>query len=148
MELPYGITGFYKAGDVPPPKVNERQFRQLCFEIIKRNHGGDIKFYSPEYPQNFYKVRFEIHDRQFYILLNEHYPYLAFALIVQYGNIQFIDFPDLSREFPPSYMVLKTSELSTPINQFRQNNKFNSAELEQIDWENDTVGQVIFNTMD
>lgn len=148
MEIPYGITGFYTAGEKQPPEVDGKQFKEVCFGIVLKSNGKIIQFNTPEYPMNFYSVRVEISEKQFYILLNKHYPYLAFASEVSYGNITFIDMPVLYEQLIPQYTVLKTNQLSLPMKEFKENNSLNSAEISQIDWIHDKVGQVIFNYMD
>ncbi|MGG1680315.1 hypothetical protein ACIFOT_32175 [Neobacillus sp. NRS-1170] len=34
MKLPNGVTGFYEKPN-EPPKIDEKQFKKLCFNIIK-----------------------------------------------------------------------------------------------------------------
>lgn len=137
MEIPNGITGFYMAGEVQPPQVDEKQFKRVYFELAVSNNGKVIQFNTPEYPMNFYSVRVGIFEKQFYILLNEHYPYLAFTSDVSYGNITFIDMPVLYEHLIPQYTVLKTNQLNLPMNEFKENNSLNSAEISQIDWVHD-----------
>lgn len=108
LKLPNGVTGIYNAETNKPPKVDGNQFKQLCFEIAYRKGGKVIEFYPPPYPANFYYAQVEISGNQFFILLNEHYPYLAFASAVEIGNIKFIDKPVLYEQFSPFYRVIGT----------------------------------------
>lgn len=150
MKLPNGITGFYDSKANTPPQVDGKQFKQLCFDIASRNRGKLIDFITPQYPSNFYYAQVDVLGNRFYILLNEHYPYLAFASVVEFGNIKFIDRPVLNEQFPSFYRIIGTVELNVPFNQnLIKKTELNSAELEQIAyWKPETVGQVIFNYWD
>lgn len=152
MKLPNGVTGFYNSEINKPPQVDEKQFKQLCFDLTFRNGGKIISFNTPQYPANFYNAEVEIFDMRFYILLNAHYPFLAFASVVKFGNINFIDIPVLFEQFSPFYQVLDTVALNVSINQIlgaKNENILNSAELEQIaHWNPETIGQIIFNNWD
>ena len=150
MKIPNGVTGFYNAEANKPPNVEGKQFKQLCFDIVSRNGGKVIDFNMPQYPASFYYAQVEILGNRFYILLNEHYPYLAFASAVEFGNITFIDNPVLYEQFSPFYQVIGTVELNVPFNQnLVKKTELNSAELEQLAyWKPETVGQIIFNYWD
>ncbi|MCA1201953.1 hypothetical protein ACTHAL_000786 [Priestia flexa] len=150
MKLPNGVTGFYDSKVNKPPQVDGKQFKQLCFDFASRNSGKVIDFITPQYPSNFYYAHVEIVGNQFYILLNEHYPYLAFASIVEFGNIKFINRPVPYEKFSSFYRVIGTGELNVPLNQkLLKQTELNSAELEQIAyWKPETVGQIIFNYWD
>jgi hypothetical protein len=152
MKLPNGITGFYNSEADKPPQVDEKQFKQLCFDSACRNSGKVIDFNASQYPANFYNAQVEIFDKRFNILLNEYYPYLAFASVVEFGNISFIDIPVLFEPFSPFYQVLGTAELNVPIRQIlreKDKNALNSSELKQLAyWKPETAGQVIFNYWD
>ena len=78
-------------------------------------------------------------------------------LLLNLGNIKFIDEPDLIKQFSSFYKVLGTKELNEPLSlrfgskkSILQNaNELNSAELEQIAyWKPEKVGEVIFNYWD
>ncbi len=147
MKLPSGVTGFYSLEVESPPQVDWKQFKQLCFQFAFQNGVRIIEFHMPKYPINFYYALVEMLGNRFYILLNEHYPYLAFSSAVEYGNIKFIDRPDLNNRFSSYYRILSKRELNTPFNQDNLNkSELNRAELDQITfWKPQTVGQVIFN---
>lgn len=114
MKLPNGVTGFFY--DEPPPEVDGKIFKQLCFDFAPRNGGKVMGFKGPEYPANFYCAQVEAGDKQFNILLNEYYPYLASASAVEFCNIKFIDAPAIKEYFSPCYQVLNTDELNSPFN--------------------------------
>jgi hypothetical protein len=148
MPLPKYITGFYHVDETPPPKVNGKQFIQLCYDIASRMSGRVIDFHSPEYPRNFYNTHVEMFGDRFHILLNEHYPILAYASNVEFGKISFIDKPILNKYFSPFYRIWKTDELNERI---RPNllKELAPIELEQIAyWKPKTIGQIIFNYWD
>jgi hypothetical protein len=150
MELPNGVTGFYYSEVNKPPQVDEKQFKQLCFNIVSSNGGKILEFNPPRSPANFYYALVEMHDKRFYILLNEHYPFLAFASAVESGNINFIDIPALFEQFMPFYQVISCVELNLSINQQSvELSDLNRAELEQVSyWKPERKGQVIFNYWD
>ncbi|WP_230203563.1 hypothetical protein [Bacillus massiliigorillae] len=106
---------------------------------------------------NYYNVQVEIFQKQLHILLNVHYPLLAFARVAKYDNIDFIDEPILVQEFSPFYQVLQTTELNKPLNlsldaekwMLQNDYQFNEAELEEIVfWNPETIGEIIFNHWD
>lgn len=157
MKLPNGITGFCKSEVDLPPQVDEKQFKQICFNIVLRNGGKVKKFNSSGYITNFYSTQIELFDKQFFILLNEHYPFLAFASNVEYCDIKFLDMPILFEQFSTYYKVIKTEKLNESVilrpgskNGILQNeHELNSAELKQIAyWKPETIGNIIFNYWD
>ena len=150
MILSNGVTGFYDSESNKPPKVNGKLFKQLCFNFAACNGGKVIDFNEAKYPINFYSVKFEILDHQFFVLLNEHYPYLAYASVVEFGNITFMDKPVSHENFSDFYKVLGKVELDVPFNQnLVINSELNRTELEMLAyWKPETVGQIIFNYWD
>ncbi|HLU21405.1 MAG TPA: hypothetical protein VKZ77_02860 [Bacillaceae bacterium] len=147
MRLSYGVTGFYN--DKEPPQMDQKNFKQLCYRFATQNHGKLVDIHT-HYPANFYDAQLEMTDTLIYILLNKHYPYLAFASTVEFGNIHFIDNSILAEYFSPFYQVLNTNELNTTADStFLKKTELNDAELKQIAyWKPETVGQIIFNHWD
>ena len=96
MKLPYGVTGFYNAKHDKPPTIDAKQFKQVCFSLISRNGGNVLDFKEPQVATNFFDVEANIFNKHLHILLNVHYPYMAFAFDVEYGKITFIDEPEFS----------------------------------------------------
>lgn len=152
MKLANGITGFYNSEANKPQYVDWKQFKQLCFDFASSNGGKVQDFNPPQYSANFYNAQVEFFNMRFNILLNEYYPYLAFASDVEFGNINFIDIPVLFEQFTPYYQVLNTGELNIPVKKIfeaKYENLLNSTELVQLDyWKPETIGQVIFNYWD
>lgn len=150
MKLPNGITGFYELNSDAPPRVDWKPFKQLCFDVALRNGGKVKEFYMAQYPTTFHYAKVEISEDEFFILLNKHYPYLAFASLVGFEGITFMDRQDLIEQLHFSYFILEERELNEPFNQDVINHsKLNAAELEQITyWKPETIGEVIFNYWD
>src|SRR5699024_2639899 len=102
------------------------------------------------YPSNFYYAYLDVLGNRFYILLNAYYPWLAFASVVEFGNIKFIDRPVPNEQFSSFYRLLDADELNVPFHQnLIKKTELNSAEWEQIIyWKPETIGQIIFNYWD
>ncbi|KGM45228.1 hypothetical protein P9D43_22580 [Neobacillus niacini] len=156
MKLPAGITGFYDLKNNQPPNVDGKQFKQVCSTLVNRSGGKVLEFKEPQYPMNFYDIEVKAFNKHFHILLNEHYPYLAFASVVEFGKINFIDVPEL-KQFRSLYKVLSVRELNEPLvlnpnskeGILQNENDLNSAELEQVAyWKPKRIGEVIFNYWD
>ncbi|WP_088087996.1 hypothetical protein [Bacillus sp. OV166] len=116
-----------------------------------------LEFREPQYPMNFYDVEVKLFNKHFHILLNEHYPYLACATVVEFGKIKFIDVPELFQQFISFYKVLDVKELNEPLvlklgskkGILQNDNYLNSAELEQLAyWKPERIGEAIFNYWD
>lgn len=150
MKLPNGVTGFYTSKTNDPPQVDGKKFKQLCFDFAFHNGGKVRGFNTPQYPANFYYAQVEVLYHQFYILLNEHYPYLAFASAVGFGNIKFVDEPLAFEYFSLFYQVIGITELSIPFHQIpAEKNELNWAELREITyWNPETIGEIFFNYWD
>lgn len=145
MKLPNGVSGFYDSEANKPPQIDGKKFKQLCYHFAACNGGKVINFNLSHSSTNFYYAQVEIFDLVFYILLNEHYPYLAFTAAIESGDIQFVDIPALSEQFSLYYRVLDTKELSVHIED-KHKSELNSAELQQISyWKPEKIGQVLFN---
>lgn len=157
MKLPNGVTGFYSAKHNKPPTIDEKQFKQICFSLISSNGGEVLDIKEPQVATNFFDVEAKIFNKHLHILLNVHYPFMAFAFDVEYGKITFIDEPELFKQFSPFYNVLNTKELNAPVllrlgskkSIVQNDNELNSDELEQIAyWKPERIGEIIFNYWD
>lgn len=125
--------------------------------MIQRAGGNVIEFNDPCCRGNFIEIEVEINDKKLHILLNKHYPIVAFALNVECGSIKFIDEPILTEFFAPFYQVQSYLELNEQIlmnlgsesNPLQNDHELNQAELNQIVyWKPRTVGEIIFNIWD
>lgn len=157
MKLPNGVTGFYCAKHNKPSTIDEKQFKQICFSLISSNGGEVLDFKEPQVATNFFDVEAKVFNKHLHILLNAHYPFMAFAYDVEYGKITFIDEPELFKQFSPFYNVLNTKELNAPVilmlgskkSIVQNDNELNSDELEQISyWKPESIGEIIFNYWD
>lgn len=145
MKLYKGITGFYEQQN-ETPEVDGRHFKYLCFSLIHANGGSVLKFNEPQ-ESNFFKVEVNAINKHIYILLNAHNPLLAFASIVQFDQIKFIDDSLLYDLFRPYYQILNTEELNKPLSQFE--NELYSDKLKQVAfWKPNRIGDIIFNHWD
>lgn len=154
LKLPNGITGFFEKQD-EPPKMDGRQFKQLCFSIANNNGGSVLIYKEPQAGTNFYHTEVNVFNKHLHLLLNAHYPFLAFASVVNYGQIDFVDEPQLFEQFSTYYRVLGTVELNEPLflklgsKEDNLQNELNSAELKQLAyWKPETIGSLIFNFWD
>ncbi|KZZ84438.1 hypothetical protein [Bacillus sp. SJS] len=149
MYLQNGITGFTNSAQ----RMDKSQFKQLCFNAARASQASLEQFKEPGYPFNFYHAKIKTRTNQFHLLLNEHYPYLAFASAAEYGNIQFIDPPELADAFLPFYRILSKEELNERViwrkNLLENENELNEAELRELSfWKPERVGDIIFNYWD
>jgi len=137
--------------------TNGKEFKLLCYNIIKSKGGRILEFNEPTATSNFYDIKVNVFNKKFHILLNAHYPLLAFAAFVEKGDIDFVDNLDLKEEFNSYYNVLDMNELNVPITIKPSSKKFtvenendlNKAELKQLTyWKPDRMGEVIFNSWD
>jgi hypothetical protein len=157
IKLPNGVTGFYDSKHNQPPKIDGKQFKQLCFTVITGNGGKIMTFKEPQITANFFDAEVKVSNKHMHILLNAHYPFLAFASFVNFGNIEFIDAPQLYRDFSPYYKVLSVYEINKPLVikevngtiVLENDNELNSAELKQLAyWKPKRIGDVVFNFWD
>lgn len=157
MYLLNGVTGFSDEKGNPAPTVDGKQFKKICFALVRENGGEVLSFGEPKVATNFYKVNVKIFDVYFYILLNSSYPFIAFASSVEYGSIRFVDNQHLARLFSSFYCVLSSVELNETV-VFKKvrgkvilsnDNALNDAELHELFyWKPRRVGDVIFNFWD
>ncbi|WP_078410765.1 hypothetical protein [Priestia abyssalis] len=153
-----GVTGFSNSEKDTPPSVDGQRFEQLCRKVAKLIGGKVSSFRKPfaHYPSNFYEAK--LGNKNIYILLNGHYPFVAFASFIQYTEIKFIDEPQLYKAFNSfNYRVLTTNELNKPIRLVEKDgmlvvenqNNLNEGEMLQMeDWKPKTYGEIIFNFWD
>jgi hypothetical protein len=157
MNLPNGVTGFYSSINNKPNEIDENDFKNICFNLVRKNQGRILKIGEGNLASNFLKIKVDIFNQESYVLLNAYYPFLAFASTVEFQDINFIDDPVLSKDFMPFYKVLSKEELNEPLDirksrgkvSLENKNNLNSSELEQLFyWKPKTVGEVMFNFWD
>ena len=59
--------------------IDGQQFKKICYEVLRRLKEKYLNLRVLLYPHNYFKVHIRLKGELFYILLNEYYPYLAFA---------------------------------------------------------------------
>ncbi|MEZ0481605.1 hypothetical protein [Planococcus sp. SSTMD024] len=150
MKLPTGITGFTDAASNELPKTDGKPFKQLCFALSLRPSIQFMSFTEPGLSSNHYCAEMNAGGDAVFILLNAHFPYLAFASSCRSGSYEFIGCAGWEEVFSPSYHVLSTAELNVPLDREQLNAlQLNEAEWKQAAyWEPKTTGQLIFNHWD
>ncbi|WP_404466893.1 hypothetical protein [Planococcus rifietoensis] len=150
MELPNGITGFTDATSGELPKTDGKPFKQLCFTLSFRSSIQFISFTAAGQSSNYHCAEMIVDGHTVFILLNAHFPYLAFASAFRSESFDFIDCTDWSEVFSPSYHVLSVAELNVPLDAEQLKTvQLNKAELKQVAyWKPNTTGQLIFNHWD
>ena len=147
MKLPRGITGFWGTDTAPPPHLDEKAFRQMCYSIARENGGTVTELDTDTYPRNFYSAQIRRHDDAVFILQNIHYPYAAFAGQDDSGGFVLTSQPEWFRLPTGSVHFLSLAELNQDWHNLC--GELSSEELEQIRYCNpQTVGEIIFNTWD
>ncbi|MBM7648683.1 hypothetical protein JOC78_001629 [Bacillus ectoiniformans] len=155
MHLAYGVTGFYSSGDNPPPRNAGNLFKEMCYSAARKIKGDVIVYNKPQLHTNFFEAVIDNGSKRLHILLNAHYPLVAFASSVETGHITFYDEPALAEEFKGFY-VCEARELNqllqvkrTPDFTISHQHDLNTAELSQImHWEPNTIGEIVFNFWD
>lgn len=127
--------------------VDGQQFKKICFEVLRVAKGEVLKWEEPLYPHNYYKVHMRLKGELYYILLNEFYPYLAFASKWEDIVIEYMDLPTLTNGFNEYYTVLSKKQLNLPF--CKQEHDLAEEELKQVKyWQPRTIGEVMFNCWD
>ncbi|MBC5636318.1 hypothetical protein H8S33_05685 [Ornithinibacillus sp. BX22] len=148
-----GVSGF----NGPDPVTDGEYFKKVCYSLIHRLNGNVLSFSEPEAARHYYEVKVNVLEENMSILLNNVYPFIAFASSVDHGYIKFIDNEPLLNGFSPYYRVLRSNELNEPLvikeNKGRiivgNKNELNEAELNNIKyWKSKTVGDIVFNYWD
>lgn len=146
MRLPRGITGFHKAGEPELPEVDKKLFKQLCYNIILKTGGLVTQWTEAEYPNNYHLAQITtLHNhKDFFILLHQHFPFIAFASEIQHGEAIFIDVLEWKKYLSPYYQVLDTETLNQPFDE--EQSSLSSDEIAEIRyWRPAIIGHIIFN---
>ncbi|OCA87580.1 hypothetical protein A8F94_06890 [Bacillus sp. FJAT-27225] len=141
-----GVTGFE-----PAPSVDSVLFKKICQSVP----GFRVVDFSPAHPgRNYHECSALTEEGRFRILLNAHYPYLAFA---KSEALEFLDKPGLTGMFEQHYQVLSPLQLSEPLHFGKKGKKIyvvNENTLHEADllqlayWRPGTVGEAVFNHWD
>ncbi len=154
MQVPRGITGFRHVDDPPIPVSDFAAFRTHCHEAA-RALGGSVR--SIEAPlqkveANFAQAVLDLPGGLFAVLLNAHFPVIAFAepLTESGAPVQFVDEAALAEEFLGYgvYEVWSCSILEASVTP-EICKQLASAEVEQAQyWRPRRVGDFVFNFWD
>lgn len=154
MKLPRGITGFRHIDDPLLPVSDCTAFRSYCYEAARALRGHVVSVEAPirGTVANFARAIIDLRDGPAAVLLNAHFPVIAFARPrVQNGApVSFIDAPALAEVFRlfGTYEVWSRSQLESPVQRETCSN-LAEAELEQVKyWKPARVGDVVFNFWD
>lgn len=152
MKIPYGVSGFYNSDERKPPEIDVAKYKELCYQLARALGAELQEFHESLYPANFYKAVFLLGEKNICLVMNKHYPLLAFADIADAVRIEFIDYPPGNGVIPEGFKVLAVAELETPVPRNvddLQSAGLNQGEIQQIKyWKPDTLGQIIFNFWD
>lgn len=152
MKLPYAVSGFYNSDEPKPPEMDVRKYKELCDVLAEELNGELVEFNDSLYPANFHKAHFKFPEYSICLLMNKHYPLLAFAVTVETMKIEFLDFPEGTKVIPDEYTVLTNDILDAKLSgnmKERAINELNQGTIRQITyWKPETVGQVVFNFWD
>ena len=147
MKLSKGITGFWGVDTAPPPYLDEKAFRQMCYSIARENSGTVTELDTDTAPRNFYSAQIRQYDAVVFILQNIHYPYAAFAQRDAFGGFVLTSQPEWFRLLTGPVHFLSLAELNQDWHNLC--GALSPEELEQIRyWRPQTVGEIIFNTWD
>ncbi|TAA69547.1 hypothetical protein D2910_09460 [Planomicrobium okeanokoites] len=152
VELPYGISGFYNSDEPKPPEVDVSEYKKLCDDFAEKLNGQVLEFTDTLYPANFHKAFFELPGTNICLVMNKHYPVLAFAKTVEALKIEFINFSEGAQAIPEDYTVLTADILEAAVPENLNElpgEELNNGDKEQIKyWKPETIGQIIFNFWD
>ncbi|WP_043932273.1 hypothetical protein [Bacillus sp. EB01] len=141
-----GVTGFE-----PAPSVGSGDFKKTMKSIYRSR----VVDFSPSTPgRNYHMCTVITEEDKIRILLNAHYPFLAFSKI---DSLEFIEGLDLAGMLGEHYHILGPEKLYVPLRFTNIGKKFviaNENTLHQNDqqqiayWKPSTVGEVVFNNWD
>ncbi|MES9771213.1 hypothetical protein COM86_25145 [Priestia megaterium] len=156
-ELLNGVTGFYIDPKNEPPATSLKQFKIHSYEAARTYNGELLECNDTDVHSNFLFSILRISNKEVYVLLNKHYPFVAFASSVHEERIIFVNNKELSFFFSDLYKILYAESLNERLLYMRKkgsvliknDNQLNNAELAQIAyWKPVTVGEVLYNYWD
>ena len=154
LPLPRGVTGFWSVRDCPAPSTNEQEFRAYCHTVARQLGGTVTKYEGPHdnYPRNFASTTLQVLNSSVLVLLNGHYPLMAFAKPPGRSSMfaEFVDAPELAAEFHKfdRYTLYSTSDLEQPLTPAVISNLYKAEVYEIKYWNAATLGEVVFNYWD
>lgn len=152
MNLPYGVTGFYNSAEEKPPVIDLKKYKELSHGLARKLGGQLVEFEESIYAANFHKAVFQLPQMTLCLVMNSHYPIVAFATAVDAMKIEFIDYPAGNEALPEEFTVFSVSELEFPVPEDIRKIAdwgLNKGEIEQVKyWKPETVGQILFNFWD
>lgn len=151
MELPRGITGFRHVDDPPLPVCDFAAFRGHC-HAAARALGGSIAIIEAPLrgiETNFVRAVLQFSTGSIAVLLNSHFPVIAFAEPQGEGEVgvRFIDSANLAQAFRSfgAYEVPDASVMTAPLTPQACRN-LAPVEMEEVEyWRPQRVGDVVFN---
>ncbi len=155
VELPRGITGFHHIDEPPLPTCDLHAFRTSCHRAVRALGGRIVSAETavrPASSANYVRATVELPGGPVSIVLNVHYPIIAFAAPTSgYGDdLQFVDMPALSEWFRGSgtYDILTALEAHEPVTE-EACRLLSPTELRQLRyWRPRCIGCVVFNHWD
>ncbi|WP_342314862.1 hypothetical protein AAB109_29470 (plasmid) [Priestia megaterium] len=157
MELLNGVTGFYIDTKVEPPATSLKQFKIHSYEAARTYNGELLECNDTDVHSNFLFSILRISNKEVYVLLNKHYPFVAFASSVNEERIFFVNDKELNFLFSAFYTILDAESLNERLLYtgkkesflIKNDNQLNSSELAQIAyWKPITLGEVLYNYWD
>lgn len=145
MILRKGITGFFDNKNSPVSEMDFKIFKTLCHTIDSSTNWRLINIKSNP-NSNYYSTEFDTLSGIIYILLNKHYPIIAFTDNINIGNIVFKNITDI-KHLLCDYEIVSADILNSSIDDVV--NELSETEMNQIAyWNPGSVGNVIFNCWD
>ncbi len=154
VELPRGVTGFRDADEPPLTTCDLSTFREVCHSAARSLRGRLLSVESPlgSAVANFGRAHLELPGGPISVLLNLHFPIVAFAerSSDDASEIRFVEAPALRDLLLGSgaYTVMSTSEAGQRVTA-EACRLLGPAELKQLHyWRPRTIGEVVFNRWD
>jgi hypothetical protein len=150
-----GITGFWGLSDEPPPETDLRVFRSHCFEVARQTNGRVLSVANSNtkgHYRNYSLGTIELRSEIVCILLNAHYPIVAFADPVAESEVQlrFRDSSELAQAFGVFglYQIVLARELESQPTPDTLG-KLSLAEQKQVEyWNPQRIADILFNWWD
>lgn len=147
LKLPRGITGFWGADSAPPPHLDEKAFRQMCYALARASGGQVAEVDTDALGRNFYAAKLCRYDASVFFLQNLHAPYGAFARPDAFGGFVPVVQPAWLRLPEGFSCILSPAVLARDWHGLC--GALSPEELKQIhSWKPSTVGEILFHHWD